>query len=100
MANVKIDLAPWKPTPTEIPVEWMNLIQELADRARGSQYEYVLGVKYDAQGVGDLLRSWGLSFPVVMAGHLKAYDKQQLRATQFEGIEEVLNHFDTAEMYG
>ena len=58
--NPHPDLIPWQPTLTKIPEEWMKLAEELAEEVKGSQRAYVLKVKYNAQRVGDMLRSWGL----------------------------------------
>src|SRR5437588_2493807 len=97
--DVYVDLTPWKPTPTDIPAEWKNLIDDLARQAKGTPHEYVLKVKYDAQGVGDLLRSWGLPLPVVMAGYLMVYDKKHIQSAELEGTDEILQHVDEVYRY-
>src|SRR5437764_1593992 len=97
--NLHVDLTPWKPTPTDIPVEWKNLIDDLACQAKGTPYEYVLKVKYDAQGVGDLLRSWGLPLPVVMAGYLMEYDKKHIQSSGLEGTDQILQHMNEAYQF-
>ena len=100
MTEVNVDLAPWKPIPTPIPPEWVNLTQELANRAKGMPHAYVLKtVKYDACGVGDLLCSWGLPLSAVMAGYLMEYDKRHIKAAQLDGIEQVLKHIEAAGRY-
>jgi hypothetical protein len=58
--NPHPDLTPWKPTPTQMTLEWMNLADILAQEVKGSQRAYVMKVKYGAQRVGNMLRSWGL----------------------------------------
>src|SRR5690349_4175104 len=98
-ANPHLDLIPWKPTPTQVPEEWMKLAQELAQEAKGSQHAYVLKVKYDAQRVGNLLRSWGLPWDVVMAGYLWEYDKDEIRSYQLSDTESVIGHISHATTY-
>src|SRR5579859_2878138 len=76
---------PWKPTPTPVPQEWMGLIDTLEHRMIGMQHEYILGVRLDARSVGELLRSWGLPLPVVLAGFLQEYDRAFLLAQAMPG---------------
>jgi len=97
--DLYVDLTPWKPTPTDIPAEWKNLIDDLARQAKGTPHEYVLKVKYDAQGVGDLLRSWGLPLPVVMAGYLMEYDKKHIQSSGLEGTDQILQHMNEAYQF-
>jgi len=99
-ANSHLDLTPWRPTPTQIPEEWMKLYEELMQEAKGSQHAYVLKVRYDAQRVGNLLRSWGLPWQVVIAGYLWEYDKEQIRQANLEGVDEILGHINEADLYG
>jgi len=93
------DLTPWKPTPTLIPEEWMNLIDRLENEAIGNSREYIMRVRLNACGVGDLLRSWGLPLDVVLAGYLIEYDKKPLRSTNLERVDKVLNHVSEAFRY-
>ncbi len=97
--NPYLDLAPWKPTPTQIPEEWLKLAEELAQEVRGSQRAYVLKVKYDAQRVGDFLHLWGLPWQVVMAGYLWEHDKELILQANLEGRDEVLSHINEANLY-
>src|SRR5437879_2943977 len=97
--NPHLDLTPWKPTPTQVPEEWMKLAETLAQEAKGSQHAYVLKVKYDAQRVGDLLRSWGLPWQVVIAGYLWEYDKELIIRAKLEGVDDVLSHINEANLY-
>jgi (p)ppGpp synthase/HD superfamily hydrolase len=98
-ANPHLDLTPWKPTPTRIPAEWMKLAETLAQEVKGSQRAYVMKVKYDAQRVGNMLRSWGLPWQVVMAGYLWGYDKDLILQTNLEDVDEVLCHISEANLY-
>lgn len=93
------DLTPWKPTPTELPEEWIALSNALRQETKGSQHTYVLKVRYDAQRVGDLLRSWGLPWQVVMAGYLWEYDKAQIGQANLHDVDQVLNHINEANLY-
>src|SRR5690348_11484297 len=90
------DLALWKPTPTDLPDEWVALSDALAQETKGSQHTYVLKVRYNAQQVGDLLRSWGLPWDVVMAGYLWEYDKEQIRHANLKDVEQILSHITEA----
>src|SRR5437879_2676300 len=92
VANLHSDLTHWKPMPTQIHEPWMKLAQELEQEAKGSPHAYVLKVKYDAQRVGDMLRSWGLPWQVVMAGYLWEYDKGVILQANLEDVDKVLSH--------
>jgi (p)ppGpp synthase/HD superfamily hydrolase len=98
-ANPHLDLTLWKPTPTQVPAEWMKLAETLAQEVRGSQRAYVMKVKYDAQRVGNMLRSWGLPWQVVMAGYLWEYDKEQIRKAGLCDVDQVLGHINEAYLY-
>jgi GTP pyrophosphokinase len=98
-ANPHLDLTPWKPTPTQIPAEWMKLAETLAQEVKGSQRAYVMKVKYDAQRVGNMLRSWGLPWQVVIAGYLCEYDKESILQPNLEHVDEVLCHISEANLY-
>ena len=78
----------------------MMLAETLAQEAKGSQHTYVLKVRYDALHVGNLLRSWGLPWQVVIAGYLLEYDKEQIRQASLEDVNEVLSHINEADLYG
>src|SRR5712692_9352415 len=93
------DLIPWKPTPTQIPEDWMRLAETLAQEVKGSQRAYVMKVKYDAQRVGNLLHSWGLPWQVVMAGYLWEYDQQQIQCAKLDDVEQVLSHITESNHY-
>jgi guanosine-3',5'-bis(diphosphate) 3'-pyrophosphohydrolase len=97
--NPHPDLIPWQPTLTKIPEEWMKLAEELAEEAKGSQRAYVLKVKYNAQRVGDMLRSWGLPWQVVMAGYLWEYDKELIIRANLDDVDKVLSHIDESNLY-
>lgn len=94
VANLKSDFTPWKPTPTQIPEQWMKLAQELEQEVKGSQRAYIMKVKYDAQRVGNMLRSWGLPWQVVIAGYLWEYDKESILRANLDEKNEVLSHID------
>ena len=87
---------PWKPNPTPVPQEWMGLIDTLEYRMVGMQHEYILGVRLDARRVGELLRSWGLPLPVVLAGFLQEYDRTFLLNQSMPGMNEVVEHINEA----
>src|SRR6266566_5346413 len=99
VANLHSDLTPWKPMPTQIPEPWMKLAGELAQEAKGSPHAYVLKVKYDAQRVGDMLRSWGLPWQVVIAGYLWEYEKELILQANLDDKDEVLSHIDESNVY-
>ncbi len=99
-ANPHLDPTPWKPTLTQVPAEWMRLAETLAQEVRGSQRAYVLKVKYNAQRVGKMLRSWGLPWQVVIAGNLWEYDKEFIHQANLEDANEVLRHISEADLYG
>lgn len=90
---------PWKPEPTLIAREWLNLIDVLEQRTIGMQHEYVLGVRLDARGVGELLRLWGLPLHVVVAGFLQEYDRAFLLAQAMPGMKEIVEHINEANRY-
>lgn len=98
-ANLHSDLTPWRPTPTQIPKSWMKLAQELEQEVKGSQRAYVMKVKYDAQRVGDILRSWGLPWQVVIAGYLWEYEKELIVRANLNEMNEVLSHIDESNLY-
>ena len=93
------DLTVWELEPTAIPEKWIQLANRLAEQGKGSLHRYVLNARYDSQKVGNLLRSWGLPWPVVMAGYLWEYDKEQIRPGNLDGTDEVLGHIDEANLY-
>jgi (p)ppGpp synthase/HD superfamily hydrolase len=96
---VDLNLKPWKPIPTQPPIDWMVLAEALAEQARGLQHTYVLRVRYDAQRVGNLLCSWGLPWQVVMAGYLWEHDEKQIRSANLPDVDQVLNHITQANLY-
>lgn len=98
MQDIKL-ASPWEPEPTHIPREWLNLIEVLEQRTIGMQHEYVLGVRLDARGVGELLQSWGLPLHVVIAGFLQEYDRAFLLAQAMPGINEIVEHINEANRY-
>lgn len=98
MPDVRLVL-PWEPEPTPIPREWMSLIDALERRTIGMQHEYVLEVRLDARGVGELLRSWGLPLHVVVAGFLQEYDRTFLLAHDMAGMNEIVEHISEANRY-
>ncbi len=91
------DTSPWQPMPTAIPPECRRIMQDLA--AEVTPYEYVLKIRYDAQGVGDLLCSWGLPLPVVLAGYLMEYDGDLIRHSGLPEADEILRHIREAAHY-
>src|SRR5438309_7112860 len=99
MSNLYSDLTLWKPMPTQIPEQWMKLAQELEREVKGSQRAYIMKVKYDAQRVGNMLRSWGLPWQVVIAGYLWEYEKELIVRANLDEVNEVLCHIDESNVY-
>ena len=97
--NLLSRLAPWQPPPTDLPSRWQHLIEDLSAQARGTPHVYVLNTPYDAQGVGDLLRSWGLPLPVVLAGYLMDYDSKLIQDAGMPEASEILRHIQEAAHY-
>jgi GTP pyrophosphokinase len=93
------DLTPWKPTPTQLPQDWINFSRLLAEQAKGTLRTYTLNVKYDGQRVGTLLQSWGLPWQVVMAGFLWEYDDDPLQQSGLPCADQVLSHIHQANKY-
>jgi (p)ppGpp synthase/HD superfamily hydrolase len=99
VVNLLSGLTPWKPMPTQIPEAWMKLAQELEQEVKGSQRAYIMKVKYDAQRVGNMLRSWGLPWQVVIAGYLWEYEKELIVRANLDEMNEVLRHIDESNFY-
>src|SRR6266581_3099199 len=99
VAILHSDLTPWKPMPTQIPEPWMKLAQELEQEVKGSQRAYIMKMKYDAQRVGNMLRSWGLPWQVVIGGYLWEYEKELILQTKLDDKDEVLSHIDESNVY-
>src|SRR5437764_12917672 len=91
-AERRIDLTPWKPAATIMPEAWERLVETLAQESRGLQHAYLLNVRYDSQFVGDLLRSWGLPWQVVVAGYLWEYDRERIRQTDLSDADRVSHY--------
>lgn len=89
----------WKPTPTVISGEWVQLMEQLIQQTRGKPHPYIMETKYDAQRVGDRLRSWGLPWDVVMAGYLWEYDRETVQRSQLCDAEKVITHILHATAY-
>jgi (p)ppGpp synthase/HD superfamily hydrolase len=77
----------------------MELANGLAQEAKGSQHTYILTARYNAQRVGDLLRSWGLPWQVVMAGYLWEYDKDGIRQANLDDVDQVLCRINEVNLY-
>src|SRR5258708_30986061 len=93
------DLTPWKPTPTQLPQDWIHFSNTLAEQMKGMHRTYTLNVKYDAQRVGALLQSWGLPWQVVMAGVLWGNNQEYLHLSQLQEAEQGLRHIRAAKNY-
>lgn len=97
---VHTDLTQWTPTPTQLPDEWVALTNRLTQEAWGKSHHYIMSLcRYDAEGVGDLLRNWGLPWQVVMAGYLWEYDERLIRSYHLEDTESVLMHIKASITY-
>jgi (p)ppGpp synthase/HD superfamily hydrolase len=92
------DLISWQPVPAELPERWIALAERLSHQLASSQYIYILDTRYDARGVGELLRSWGLDWQVVMAGMLWEYENA-LHHTLLDGADAVQQHIYDAQQY-
>jgi (p)ppGpp synthase/HD superfamily hydrolase len=99
MSGAQFAPPPWKPVPTPMPQDWMDLIDTLERRTIGMQHEYVLGVRLDARGVGELLCSWGLPIHIVLAGFLQEYDRAFLLTHAMPGMDEVVDHINEANRH-
>ena len=77
----------------------MELANTLAQEAKGSQHAYILTARYNAQRLGDLLRSWGLPWQVVIAGYLWEYNKDWIRQANLNDVDQVLSHITEANLY-
>lgn len=93
------DYTVWKPASTHLPKEWVALAKKLGQQVKRSSHTYVLKMRYDAQRVSDLLRSWGLPWEVVMAGYLWEYDQEQIRSANLDGVHKVIGHMNEANVY-
>src|SRR5258706_8031459 len=93
------DLTPWKPTPTQLPQDWINFSRLLAEQAKGTLRTYTLNVKYDAQRVGALLQSWGLPWQVVMAGFLWEYNHEYFHLSKLHVAGQGISHFRQPKNY-
>src|SRR5438552_16857377 len=94
------DLAPWTPTETYIPDHLMNQVQKLLLSMENAPHIYIMDdVEYDAQYVGDKLRSWGLPPSIVVAAYLWSYDKEQIHYSGIDEVNEVLRHIAEANLY-
>ena len=92
-------LAPWQPAPTAIPAGWQRFLRDLVSQAAGTPHEYVLDTPYDANSVGDLLRTWGLPLPVVLAGYLMEYDSKLIQSSGLPESDEIIRHIQEASRY-
>src|SRR6266849_2779456 len=92
------DLKLWTPTPTRLPPAWEGLAYELALH-KSSPQRYGWKVRFNAQRVGDLVRLWGLPWQGVAASYLWASDEKQIRHTQLQDVDIVLNHIVPANRY-
>ena len=92
------DLTPWTPTLTQLPEVWTSLAHELALH-KSSPQRYGLKVRFSVQRVGDLLRSWGLPWQVVMAGYLWASNEKQIRSAHLQDVDQVLSHITQTNRY-
>ena len=92
-------LAPWQPAPTAIPAGWQRFMRDLVSQAAGTPHEYVLDTPYDANSVGNLLRTWGLPLPVVLAGYLMEYDSKLIQSSGLPESDEIIHHIQEASRY-
>lgn len=89
----------WEPTRTSLPEEWVQFKEQLIQQSRGKPHPYIMDTRYDAQRVGDLLRSWGLPWEVVMAGYLWEHDRETIQNSQLCEREKVISHILHATAY-
>lgn len=94
-----VNFSLWSPSPTPLPEEWVKLSDKLAQQARGKPRPYIMETKYDGRRVGNLLRSWGLPWDVVMAGYLWEFDRVEIQHYQLPDTEKVIHHILYATTY-
>src|SRR2546421_5862937 len=82
-----------------MPEAWERLVETLAQESRGLQHAYLLNVKYDSQFIGDLLRSWGLPWQVVVAGYLWEHDRERIRQANLSDAARVFHYINEAQLY-
>src|SRR5260221_13423413 len=93
------DLTPWKPTPTQLPQDWIHFSNTLAEQMKGMHRTYTLNVKYDAQRVGALLQSWGLPWQVVMAGFFLVRKQGYLPLSKINDVEQEMIPYSNAKKF-
>ncbi len=93
------NLNSWSPAPSSLPPNWIEVSERLARGARGKPRPYIMESKYDAQRIGNRLRSWGIPWDVVMAGYLWGYDREEIRSYQLSDTERVIGHILHATTY-
>lgn len=98
-APIYPDLSPWSPTTTKLPSDWMAFIAKIERETRGTPKHYILEVKYDGHGVGNVLGSWGLPIPVVVAGYLWGCDEQRIHQSRLADKDEVVGHMKEVLRY-
>ena len=94
-----VNLALWTPISTSLSEHWIQLTEQLIRQTKGKPHPYIMDTKYDARRVGDLLRSWGLPWDVVIAGYLWEHDRAEIQHYQLVGTEKVLHHILHATTY-
>lgn len=94
-----VDLPLWSPKPTSLPYPWVELFEQLSQQARGKPHPYIMETKFDARRVGNRLRLWGLPWEVVMAGYLWEYKWEEIRNSELEDTEKVINHIAHVTTY-
>jgi len=97
--NLEAEVEQWKPIPTQIPEGWREFAEGHLEQMYGSSRTPVMQSTIDAQRVGDLLRSWGLPWQVVMAGYLWDCNEKQIALANRRDVYQVLSHITQAKHY-
>ncbi len=97
---VHYEYALWQPFPKILPPEWIQFAKQQQEAMIDSlQHTYILGVRYDADKVKDILWHWGLHYSVVIAGWLWNCDLKIIRDSGLERSEEVVRLIQGANKY-
>ena len=91
-------LTPWRPGTTPIPPAWQAYLEELSPKAKISVH-HIASWRYNGQKTVNLLRSWGLPWPVVVAGALLFTEDKGFRDIFPGNLEQVVSHIHQAQHY-
>jgi (p)ppGpp synthase/HD superfamily hydrolase len=98
--DTQTELRPWEPTRQELPPAWKQLGQHLTARLVGAPgRQYILDCVYDGERVSELLHTWGLDWPVVLAGQLWDCNRNAIYKAALPDCERVLRIIQEADRY-